>query len=344
MDPDTRDSQVQTIMATISSLMASRRIEDKIRSASLLSQYSKVLPSQFLDRILEDLKKDTHYEIQEALEPLLKVEEEISPVPISNKEIITGYSGSLENALKKALEITNIFDLSQVTAKAIRQQLIDGKNGSENALYSDFIHQKSKMTPDLALFPQISLKVSPIGALAEVIRIIPELSKKSATGKVNADRKIIETKLDEILETEQEISFNIAGYELLYTLERMMRDLIQQRIITPHVNNLQTKIPSDVLEGMKKRKDIEENNPISIGKYELIEYCDFTDLKKILEKGRNHEFFSDIFSFEEIKTVYSKLGELDPIRKKIAHSRPMTRKEFERLRLYATDILDKINK
>ena len=44
------------------------------------------------------------------------------------------------------------------------------------------------------------------------------------------------------------------------------------------------------------------------------------NLKKILEKGRNHEFFSDIFSFDEIKTVYSKLGELDPIRKKIAHS------------------------
>jgi hypothetical protein len=344
MDPEIRNSQVQTIMATISSLIASRRIEDKIRAASLISEYSKVLPSTFLDRILDELKKDSHYEIQEALRPLLKDDEETIPVPVKNSDIIAGYSGSLENALKKALDIANIFDLSHVTAKAIRQQLIDGKNGSDNKLYSDFVQQKSMIAPELALFPQISLKVSPIGALAEVIRVIPELSKKGGTGKPGTDRKVIETKLDEILETEKEISFNIAGYELLYTLERMMRDLIQQRIITPHADNLQTRIPADVLEGMKKRKVAEENNPVSVGTYEMIEYCDFTDLKKILEKGRNHEFFSDIFSFDEIKTVYSKLGELDPIRKKIAHSRPLTRKEFDRLRLYTTDILDRIRR
>lgn len=345
MNPDNRNSQVQTIMATISSLMASRRIEDKLRAASLLGQYKNVLPSHFLDRILEELKKDTHTEIQEALRPLLtSEEEETNPVPVSNKEIIAGYSGSLESALKKALDIVNIFDLSHVTAKALRQQLLEGRNGSEHDLYSDFVQQKSRMTPELALFPQISLKVSPIGALSEVIRIIPELSKKGEKGKIQSERKNIETKLDEILETDLEISFNIAGYELLYTLERMMRDLIHQRIVKPNMDNLQTKIPADVLEGMKKRKEVEENNPISIGSYELIEYCDFTDLKKILEKGRNHESFSDIFSFEEIKTVYSKLGELDPIRKKIAHSRPLTRKEFERLRLYATDILDRIRK
>jgi len=345
MNPDTRNNQVQTIMATISSFMASRRSEDKLRAVSLLNQYKNVLPPPFFSRILEELKKDTHSEIQEALHPLLTTEEEeMASVPVSNKEIVARYSGSLEYALKKALEIANIFDLSHVTAKALRQQLTEGRNGSDNGVYSDFIRQKSKISSDLTLFPQISLTVSPIGALSEVIRIIPELSKKNEKGRVKSDLKAIEAKLDEILESDQEISFNIAGYELLYTLERMMRDLIQQRIMKPHMDNLQTKIPADVLEGMKKRKDAEENNPISIGTYELIEYCDFTDLKKILEKGRNHEFFSDIFSFEEIKTVYSKLGELDPIRKKIAHSRPLTRKEFERLRLYATDILDRIRK
>ena len=257
MNPDNRNGQVQTIMATISSLMASRRIEDKLSAVSLLGQYKKVLPPPFLDRILEELKKDSHSEIQEALQPLLKTEEEeTSPVPVSNKEIIAGYSGSLENALKKALDIANIFDLSHVTAKALRQQLLEGQNGSENGIYSDFIQQKSRISPELALFPQIALKVSPISALSEVIRIIPELSKKGEKGKIQSDRKNIETKLDEILETEQEISFNIAGYELLYTLERMMRDLIQQRILKPNMDNLQTKIPADVLEGMKKRKDV----------------------------------------------------------------------------------------
>jgi len=344
MNPDIHNTHVQTIMATISSLMVSRRIEDKLRAVTLLNQYEENLPPLFFDRILEELKKNTHSEIQGAIKPLLRKDVEVLPLPASNAEIVAGYSGSLENALKKVINIANIFDLSHVTAQALRQNYLEGRNGSDNDLYSDFVKEQRKMSPELARFPQISLRVSPIAALSEVVRIIPELAKRSDKDKRQSEQKTIETKLDEIIETEQDISFNIAGYELLYTLERMMRDLIHQRIIKPNIENLQTKIPTDVLEGMKKRKEYEENNPLLMGSYEMVEYCDFTDLKKIIEKGRNHEFFSDIFSFEEIKSIYSKLGELDPIRKKIAHSRPLTRKEFERLRMYATDILGRIKK
>lgn len=344
MNPDIHNTHVQTIMATISSLLVSRRIEDKLRAVTLLNQYKENLPLPFFDRILEELKKDTHSEIQDAVKPLLKKDVEVIPLPASNAEILAGYSGSLENALKKVIDIANIFDLSHVTAQALRQHYLEGRNDSGNGLYSDFVKEQTKMSPELARFPQISLRVSPIAALSEVVRIIPELAKRSDKDKKRSEQKTIETKLDEIIETEQDISFNIAGYELLYTLERMMRDLIHQRIIKPNMENLQTKIPTDVLEGMKKRKEYEENNPLLMGSYEMVEDRDFTDLKKILEKGRNHEFFSDIFSFEEIKSVYSKLGELDPIRKKIAHSRPLTRKEFERLRMYATDILGRIKK
>jgi len=345
MSPDNRNAQVQTIMATISSLIASRRIEDKLRAATLLNEYAPTLPKSFTERIIEELKKDSHTEIQEALVPLL-IKEENSPLlqEVTNAEIVAGYSGLIETALQKVIDIAQMFDLSHMTARALRQHFSEGKNGSDNGVYSDFLKQKTKVSPELTFFPQVSLKLSPINALSEVIRIIPELSKKNDTNHVQvlADKKNIEKELDEIIGTEQEISFNIVGYELLYTLERMMRDLIHQRIIKPNMDNLQTKIPPDVLEGMKKRKSVEENNPISSGTYELVEYCDFTDLKKILEKGRNHEFFTDIFSFDEMKAVYSKLGELDPIRKKIAHSRPLTRKEFERLRMYATDILGQI--
>ena len=276
------------------------------------------------------------------------MDESIVTDTIPNSRIVEKYTDTLETTLKKVADIASLFDISQVTAKALQQkyskQIEDQNSESDQMLYSDFIRERSKILSDSVLFPQVSLKVSPIGALSNVIRALPDLKKNSRKPKSLSGQINIEKELNEIISTNQEISFNISGYELLYTLERMMRDLIHQRIILPNMSNLQTKVPLDVLDGMNKRKVSEENNPVSEGVYELVEYCDFTDLKKILEKGRNHELFSDIFSFEEMKTVYSKLGELDPIRKKIAHSRPLTRKEFERLRLYVSDILASIKK
>ncbi len=75
------------------------------------------------------------------------------------------------------------------------------------------------------------------------------------------------------------------------------------------------------------------------GNYELIDYSNFTDLKQVFEKGRNHELFADMVDQEQFKTVISKLHELDPIRKKIAHYRPLSKREFDRLELYTNDII-----
>ena len=295
------------------------------------------------------MNDDPNPVIREILSSLKKnVNHITAPESLSNAKIVEKYTGSLETVLKRVADIASLFDLSHVTAQALKQNYLKDTSGSNSdnndSLYSDFVNERAKILSDKPLFPQISLKVSPIEALSEVIRTLPDRSSKTKKTRLLLSNQNIENKLDEIILTDREISFNIAGYELLYTLERMMRDLINQRIILPNENNLPVKIPTDVLESMKKRKETEEKSPISEGMYELVEYCDFTDLKKILEKGRNHESFSDIFSIEEMKTVYSKLGELDPIRKKIAHSRPLTRKEFERLRLYATDILGRLKK
>ncbi len=93
-----------------------------------------------------------------------------------------------------------------------------------------------------------------------------------------------------------------------------------------------------MLRGWQSRKKEEEKNPLIDGGYELIDYSDFTDLKQILEKGRNYTLFEDIMNQEHFKLVISKLHELDPIRKKIAHSRQLTKKEFNRLVLYTEDI------
>ncbi len=93
-----------------------------------------------------------------------------------------------------------------------------------------------------------------------------------------------------------------------------------------------------MLKEWKSRKEEEEKNPVIDGNYELIDYSDFTDLKRIFEKGRNYKLFEDIINQEHFKVVISKLHELDPIRKKIAHSRSLSKKEMSRLVLYTEDI------
>jgi len=137
---------------------------------------------------------------------------------------------------------------------------------------------------------------------------------------------------------EHDLVFNFKAYELLYVLERYLRALIQINIIEPNRGNLANKIRPEMIRGWQSRKKEEEKNPLIDGSYELIDYSDFTDLKQILEKGRNYTLFEDIMNQEHFKQVISKLHELDPIRKKIAHSRQLTKKEFNRLVLYTEDI------
>lgn len=132
--------------------------------------------------------------------------------------------------------------------------------------------------------------------------------------------------------------FNIKAYESLYVLERYLRTLINVRIIEHNKSNLENKILPEMLKEWESRKEEEEKNPVIDGNYELIDYSDFTDLKRIFEKGRNYKLFEDIINQEHFKVVISKLHELDPIRKKIAHSRSLSKKEMSRLVLYTEDI------
>ncbi|WP_410507753.1 Swt1 family HEPN domain-containing protein [Methanosarcina hadiensis] len=143
-------------------------------------------------------------------------------------------------------------------------------------------------------------------------------------------------RLDDEISTVYERSgfeFNNEAYRFLSDLETYLRYLIKKRIIEPHEKNLESKIPREVLSRWEERKSRDASN-----EYDLIDYSDFTDLKIIFEKGRNKELFNDIFNNEECKALITKLHELDPIRKKIAHFRPLTKIEFTRLVLYHNDI------
>ena len=130
-----------------------------------------------------------------------------------------------------------------------------------------------------------------------------------------------------------DFEINSKAYKFLCNLETYLRHLIKKRILEPYERNLESKIPQDVLIRCEERKRQDTKS-----EYDLIDYSDFTDLKKIFEKGKNKNLFKDLFNDEEYRALITKLHEIDPIRKKIAHFRPLTIKEFNRLVLYHDDI------
>jgi hypothetical protein len=197
------------------------------------------------------------------------------------------------------------------------------------------------LAPPFAISPQDEGRDrSPARTLMDYYRMIRENRDEQRTlvevaGKTSDE---IERDLNEAMEADIESEFNFMGYRFLYELECFLRDIIQEMIVEPNQKNLGNFIPKNILELSQKRKEIEESSSYTYGSYRWIDYCDFNDLKTILEKGKNRRYLSDILDEEQFKCMVSKLHELDPIRKKIAHSRSLTKEEFNRLSMYSEDI------
>lgn len=144
-----------------------------------------------------------------------------------------------------------------------------------------------------------------------------------------------------VREQETDTIFNFPAYTYIFNLEVYLRSFITKYIIEPNKHQLPSKIPADMLRSWEEKKKAEEDNRhVDKAEYALIEYSDFTDLKIILEKRTTISLVKDVISETNLKTITSKLVELEPIRLKIAHSRALTEVEFNTLKIYS----DKIKK
>lgn len=133
-------------------------------------------------------------------------------------------------------------------------------------------------------------------------------------------------------------------YKRVKKLEVTLRELIESKLSKNDPNWWKTRIPDDVQDNAKKRKRKNESpwNWIKGGN-PLIDYIDFGDYAKIISRRDNwNEFFSLIFRNKN--ELSSKLGELEPIRNAIMHSRDIDEKQKRRLELYSDDIFDKITR
>ena len=134
-------------------------------------------------------------------------------------------------------------------------------------------------------------------------------------------------------------------YGMIKNLENYLRIMIETKLSEKSKNWWNQRIPQDVRENaeLKKHKN-EKIWPWYSGNSEHItSYLDFNDYSKIIRKNDNwKEIFKDIFIDGE--WISTKFKELSPIRNAIAHSRELDKKETDRLRLNAIDIISCIDR
>ena len=191
------------------------------------------------------------------------------------------------------------------------------------------------------LQPSTGSTASSIGATEKIIEPIILQPKSEATlpEALKLPESEVKLILERILKSDSDLAFNFPAYQLIFGLELFLRNIIHDRIFIPYEKSLSDRIDANILKRWESRKQKEETNPLLDGRYRLIDQSDFSDVRKILEREENGREFSDILNDRQFRNVISKLDELEPIRNKIAHSRPLTKREFDKLKIYVDDII-----
>ena len=119
---------------------------------------------------------------------------------------------------------------------------------------------------------------------------------------------------------------NPSSWYLLAQIEIRLRKTIEQRLTELSGENwIRQRVPHDIRERWKQRQeeDRRTNRPV----YSLIQYADFMDLASIIVRSDNwREVFKLIFKTKE--EIQISLQRLHPIRKSIAHSRPLSKPDI----------------
>ncbi|MFW9915984.1 MAG: Swt1 family HEPN domain-containing protein [Candidatus Thorarchaeota archaeon] len=133
---------------------------------------------------------------------------------------------------------------------------------------------------------------------------------------------------------------NQADYSILQDLEQTLRIFIITKLEARYGEKWwQQGIPNDIRQKCQERKEKNEKPyPWSEDKeHRLLDYADFSDYAKIIEKKDNwHEVFKPII--RDKNTFVTKLRELEPIRNDISHSRSLDDMQKDTLTLYARQI------
>jgi len=135
------------------------------------------------------------------------------------------------------------------------------------------------------------------------------------------------------------MEYNQVAYEVLVSMELLLRDLVRI-VLGDQPGEKCNRLPRGMWADWVEKMDREREDRLVEASEDPVDYADFTDFRKIFEKGRNHTLFSEVATPDEFEAFISKLGEIEAIRIKVAHARPLTEEEFERLEMYFGDFVE----
>lgn len=171
---------------------------------------------------------------------------------------------------------------------------------------------------------------------------LTERDLDSIEGKFNIDLQR-ENKTDERDEAyypqfteavRQEAAAMSQYYEIFYCLERSIRDLVQDRLVTELGTAWwENAVPENIRENVRKNIDRERDSGVTMRSTEKLDYTTFGELGEIVRA--NWVLFSDMFNSDKAFTKI--MTSLNILRGPIAHCSPLAEDEVVRLRLTLRD-------
>lgn len=329
-------------MEKIEGLGKSRKVGDQLKALELFEEKYSKLPLRRASEFIEKKRKSKNKKVSEKAEEVYAktIKERREKISESLKIFTQSYAKSIQESLAHLNKVSETFLISKQIAEQINKSIETPIKLMGSKVLAQYAAQSRSINE--LIEKQILPLTQPSPILTTSFYLQPLIRDKKSGATLSQllgkEPEEIHEELEEAIESDKDIIFNYDAYRFLYDLERLLRGLIKKRIIEPYSDMLPNKIHKTLLDKWEERKKEEEQNKLVDNGYDLIEYSDFTDLKTIFEKGKNLDLFSDVANKEELKALISKLHELDPIRKKIAHSRALSKREFDKLRMYAEDI------
>ncbi len=334
-------------MAEIERLSHSKDKAERLKSLDLFAETYPRLPASeaknYVERMVSDEDSVVAEKAKDVLDNIVKPYEEKT----SRKWMAMSSSllPSISASIERMQSMSGLFDRSQQVARILHsafsshvqmdvvKKALDAFRIVDPIVVSGWgLHENAAFVPSVP---------SPI---VNALRYETIIAEKDATTEPieeafaeEADE--LRLNLDTILSSQGDPSFNYEGYELLFKLESVLRLIITEKIVKPNEKTLSNVLPKGLLQSCESLLEEESDSRVVIHSGNWMDYTDFADLERIIQTGRNIKRLGELADEQHCMSVVTKLHELDHIRKKIAHSRILTKSEFDRLRMYATDII-----
>jgi len=168
---------------------------------------------------------------------------------------------------------------------------------------------------------------------------LDEIEKKYGVDLGRGHLKVVEADQDYYPQIEQEIRNEAASmaphYEVFYSLEKTVRRLITDTLVTAEGNAWwdSQRIPTTLRSIVEERQQREIDSGVTPRSDEPIDFCTFGELGELIKT--NWDVFAATFS--SVKAVERVMSSLNTLRGPIAHCSLLAEDEILRLRLTVRD-------